>query len=179
LRRGGCRNVRIFVLRRQYQPIGPHPAIAPGFQQAAANGAFGPVRATLCRSRFGNFIDRSTGSAGKVRYFHRIIHFSFRPIVISQCVASKDASVSGRAFSIASRIFASSGCRADARKKFLPSRTAEALSARVSQRCCLTHAAAGRRGVIQPAVFAQATRSKSIMKSRVIGTASRLVDRSN
>ena len=35
-----------------------------------------------------------------------------------------------------------------------------------------------RVGVVQPAVCAQAARSKSVMKSRVIGTASRLVDSS-
>ena len=35
-----------------------------------------------------------------------------------------------------------------------------------------------RIGVVQPAVFAQAVRSESTMKSRVIGTASRLVDSS-
>ena len=36
-----------------------------------------------------------------------------------------------------------------------------------------------RIGVVQPAVFVQAARSKSTIKSRVIGTASRLVDSSN
>jgi hypothetical protein len=66
LRRGWRWNVRIFMLRRHHQPVGPHPAISPGFQQAAANGAFGPAGAAFCRSRFGNFIDRPTGSAGKV-----------------------------------------------------------------------------------------------------------------
>jgi hypothetical protein len=66
LRRGWRWNVRIFMLRRQNQSISSQPAVSPGFQQAAANAAFGSVWAALCRSRFGNFIDRSAGSAGKV-----------------------------------------------------------------------------------------------------------------
>ena len=66
LRRWGCGNARIFMLRRQNQPIRPQPAVSPGFQQAAAHGAFGPAGAAFRRSRFGNFIDRSAGSAGKV-----------------------------------------------------------------------------------------------------------------
>jgi transposase len=41
-----------------------------------------------------------------------------------------------------------------------------------------THAAEYWVGVVQPAVFAQAARSESTIKSRVIGTASRLVDSS-